>query len=108
MHVLSLDDIPTEYRPSIEELPGELSRIAYEIEQHRSGQGVELTIFLAQIFRGQEIYFRNIDSLKRGMRDDAIRAEYDKGGITVRRLAAKYGLSQSQIEKTLARPNARK
>lgn len=108
MHVLSLADIPVEYRPSIEELPGELSRIAYEIEQHRPGQGLDLTILLAQVFKGQDVYFRNIDALKRRMRDDAIRAEYDKGEITVRRLASKYGLSQSNIEKILARPDTRR
>lgn len=105
MRLLSLNDIPNEFRPSIEELPGELSRIAFEIERHRPGQGVELTLFLAQVFRGQEVYFRNIDSLERSMRDYSIRAEYDSGGTSIRRLASKYSLSQRQIERILAQPD---
>lgn len=108
MRLLILDEIPIEYRPSIDELPGELSRVALDIEKHRPGQGVELTIFLAQVFKGQEIYFRNIDALERRMRDDAIRSEYDRGGITMRRLAAKYRLTQRSIERILSRPDTRK
>jgi len=95
-------DIPDEYRPAIEELPGDLQRIAEHIELHRPGRGVEITLLLAQIFRGQNLYIRNIDYLLRQIRDDAIRAEYDRGGVTGRELATRWGLSQRMVEKILA------
>ena len=95
--------IPNEYRPAIEELPGELGRIAEHIEQHRPGQGVDLTLFLAQIFRGQNLYIRNVDFLLRRVRNDAIRMEYDQG-TSVKALATKWGLSTRMVEKILAKP----
>ena len=95
-------DIPEPYRPKIEDLPGELSRIAAVIEQHRPGQGVELTLFMAQVFRGQNLYFRNIDYLIRQIRDDAIRRGYDQGA-KVKDLALRWHLSKRWVEEILAR-----
>ena len=52
---------------------------------------MELTLFLAQVFRGQNLYGRNVDDIVRRIRDDAIRREYD-AGVTVRELASKWRL----------------
>ena len=96
-------DIPKEYQPAINELPGDLSRIAEVIEEHRPGCGVELALFLGQAFRGQSLYFRNVDYIVRRMRDDIIRAEYD-GGAAVRAIALKWGISTRWVESILSRP----
>lgn len=95
-------EIPEEYRPKIEDLPGDLARIAEEIERSLPGHGVEKTLLLAQIFRGQPVYFRNIDSLIRRIRNDAIRKEYDRGGVTMLQLAGRFGLGLRQIKYILA------
>ena len=95
-------EIPEEYRPGLEDLPGELSRIAAVIEQHKPGHGVELTLFLAQAFRGQNIYLRSIDYLIREIRDDAIRTEYDQGK-KVKTIALDWQLSTRWVEDILAR-----
>ncbi|HHL33123.1 MAG TPA: hypothetical protein ENJ30_02020 [Desulfobulbaceae bacterium] len=95
-------EIPAEYRPKVEELPGELARIAAEIEQQMPGKGVEITLVLAQVFRGQPVYFRSIDYLIRRIRDNAIRAEFDAGGVTMMQLASKFELSLRRIKQILA------
>jgi Mor family transcriptional regulator len=95
--------IPKEHWPELHELPGDLAFIARELEEHLPGQGLELTLIIAQIFRGQPLYIRSIDDLLRGLRNDAIRQEYD-GGETVKKLAQKYQLSTRQIETILSSP----
>ena len=97
-------EIPEEYRPSIEDLPGGLSRIAAEIERFRPGAGVEMTLFLAQVFNGQPLYLRGIKDLLRKIRNDAIIADYDAGGVTMLDMASKYGLSHRRIKEILAAP----
>ncbi len=99
-----LIEIPDEYRPAIEELPGELSRIAAEIERYRPGAGVDTTLMLAQVFPGQPLYIRNIRDIIRKMRDDAIRREYDSGGCTMLELASSYNLSHPRVKQILADP----
>lgn len=98
--------IPERYWPAIEELPGDLRRIAEAIERHIPGHGVRLTLLLAQIFHGNPVYFRNIKPLLRAYRDDAIRAEYDQGGVTAKELAMSYRLCLRQVEKILAQPGS--
>ena len=95
--------IPDEYRPTIEELPGELGRIAEHIEEYLPGQGLDITLTLAQLFRGQNLYIRNIDFLLRRVRNDAIRQEYDQG-TSVKRLTTRWSLSTRIVEKILAKP----
>ena len=97
-------DIPEPYRPRIEDLPGDLRLLAESIERHLAGQGVRLTLLLAQEFGGQPVYLRKVDDLVARIRDDAIRARYDAGGITARELARETGLCLRQIERILARP----
>lgn len=92
--------------PQIEDLPGELSRVAAAIEEHMPGDGVRITLQLAQIFHGQEVYFRRVDGILRALRDDAMRARYDKGGITTKGIALLFGVSQSTAEKVLSKPDS--
>ncbi len=101
-------EIPAEYRPDIGELPGDLSRIAAAIEEQLPGQGVSITLILAQTFPGQPLYIRDIKYLLRQMRNDAIRAEYDGGRTTMLRLATRWGLSHVRIKQILAQPEGRK
>ncbi len=95
--------IPEDYWPKIDALPGDLARIAEIIEEHRPGLGVDLTLFLAQAFRGQHIYLRNVDFLLRQIRNDSIRREYDHCA-KVRDLALKWKLSTRWVEDILNRP----
>lgn len=99
-------EIPEEYWPEIEDLPGDLSRIAAEIEQHWSGMGVKMTLFLAQVFRGQPFFIRNIDALIRQIRDDAMRREYDGGDVTMLQLATKWRLGHRRVKQILAKPSS--
>lgn len=103
-----LIDIPDKYRPEIEELPGELARIAAAIEAELPGRGVEIVLILAQIFPGQPLYIRDLSYLARRMRDDAIRAEYDAGGCTMLELATRWRLSHIRIKQILAETGEKK
>lgn len=97
-------DIPDEYMPEIDELPGDLARIAAAIDEVLPGQGARITLVLAQVFPGQPLYIRNIEYLIRRRRDDAIRAQYDAGGTTMLALACDYQLSLARIKQILAVP----
>ncbi len=98
---MSIIEIPEEYLPAPEELPGDLEMLATGIEEVWPDHGVKVAIILAQLFHGVPIYLRNVDHLIRRMRDDAIRAEYDHGA-SVRELAVKNKLSTRQIQNILA------
>ena len=93
---------PPEYWPKIDELTGDLARIAAAIKEWRPGHGLELTLFLAQVFRGQPLYLRNIDYLIRQWRDDAIRRQYDSG-VKVSELVTRWDLCLRWVEDILAR-----
>jgi Mor family transcriptional regulator len=97
-------NIPEEYRPGIDELPGDLQMIARIIEEQLPGLGVPVVLILAQAFRGQTLYIRSIDYLINRMRDDAIRAAYDQGERVID-IGMRYNLSRSAIEKIIARPD---
>lgn len=99
-------DIPEAWRPNIEDLPGDLKRIAEAIERHIPGQGVRMTLLIAQVFPGQTAYFRNPVKWMIAWRDDAMRAAYDQGGVTAKDLATITGLCTRQVEKILARPDS--
>jgi Mor family transcriptional regulator len=98
-------NIPEEYRPGIEELPGDLRMIAQVIEEQLPGLGVQVALILAQAFRGQTLYLRSIDYLINRMRDDAIRAALDRGERVID-IGLRFRLSRSAIEKIGARPDA--
>lgn len=106
--MMELIHLPLEYHPAIEELPGDLKRIAEAIEAGIPGEGVRLTLLLAQVFHGQPVYFRTIENLIRRWRDDRMRAEYDSDLITAKELATKNRLSLRQVENILAQPDSRR
>lgn len=74
----------------IERLPGDL-RVLAEI------CGIEAALKIADRFQGTYIYIPRLDGLKREIRDQAIRDEYDKGETTAKALALKYDLSIRRI-----------
>lgn len=101
MSKASFIEIPAEYLPTIDELPGDLATIAASVEEVWPGHGVRVAIILGQLFPGIPMYFHNVKHLARRIRNDAIRAEYDQGA-RVKALAIAYGLSTRQIENILA------
>lgn len=98
-----LIEVPDEYLPDIDELPGDLRRIARGIEEVWPGMGVKIAMLMGQLFPGIGLYMHNMEGLARRIRDDAIRKESD-AGAKVKDLAIKYRLSTRQIENILAAP----
>ncbi len=97
-------EIPAEFLPEIDELPGDLSVVARLIEERLPGQGVRLTLLLAEVLRGP-VYFHSIEPLRRTWRNRAIRAAYDDG-VKVLELANTYRLSVRQIWSILNEPQS--
>lgn len=97
-------EIPAEYLPEIDELPGDLKRIGAAVEEVSPGEGVRIALLLGQLFPGVPLYPHNVQALARRIRDDAIRAEYDQGEATAKSLAIKNRLSLRRIEQILAQP----
>jgi Mor family transcriptional regulator len=77
----------------VQELPGDLQRIA-EVA------GVEAAVKIALAFRGTYLYINAMDSLKRLVRDEEIRAAYGRG-VKIRDISFRYGLSQRRVRKIL-------
>jgi Mor family transcriptional regulator len=105
--VTDIAGLPAEYRPPIGELPGDMRVIAGALEEDFPGLGVLITLSLAQRLGGGWTYIRRLNNPLIDWRNDQIRAMYDQGGVTVRELARIWRLSQSSIEKILARPSKR-
>ena len=97
-------DLPKEYWPEIEDLPGDLALITNAVEQQLPGHGVEVALLLSQTFHSQDVYFHSLDCLGRQWRNDTICQEYENGA-TVRDLATKWKLSQRWIEEILGKPS---
>lgn len=97
-------DLPEEYRPSIDDLPGDLRWIASVIEEALPGMGVRITLILAQRFNGP-VYFRQVTKFINAWWHDKIRAEYNSGDITRKELVVKTGLSLTQINRILDSPS---
>ncbi len=98
----NLPSIPAEYQPGIEDLPGDLSQLARFIEEMVPGQGVRVVLKLAEEYRGTSIYFHNLDSLKRRIRDIEIIRRYDNGERPAD-IARDVSLSERQVWKILGR-----
>ena len=75
----SMDDLPADLYPTIEELPGDLSQVAAIIEKMAPGLGVKITLLLAGRFRGTTSYWHNVDALTRKARDRWVREHFDRG-----------------------------
>lgn len=74
-----MDKPPINITPKVEELPGDLSRLAAIIEQITPGKGVETVLRIAAEFKGTYIYCHSTDALWRAARDRWIREQYDAG-----------------------------
>lgn len=89
-------DLPEQWQPSIDELPGDLRRVATTLERRIPGQGVRLTLLIAQEFPGQYVRFCNPRKFLDRWRNQVMRDRYDQGA-TVRALATATGLSDRQV-----------
>ena len=78
-HDDDLLDIPDEFLPEIDDLPGELARVARIIDRIAPGHGVRAVLALAAEYRSTPIYVHNLDKLQRRVRDQKIIARYSAG-----------------------------
>lgn len=101
-------DLPEEYRPSIDDLPGDMQLIAAALEEAFPGMGIPVVMELAQRFGGSPLYIHKLKKTFTEWRNDRIRAMYDRGGVSGRELAWYWRLSQSSIEKILAQPSSQR
>lgn len=93
------DDLIRQYpdlQPTAEELPGDLARLAAIIDNFLPGQGVKVTLNIADEFRGTYIYCHNMDSLYREARNRWIKEQYDHG-VKVPDLARQVTLSERRV-----------
>nr|WP_320010590.1 Mor transcription activator family protein [uncultured Desulfobulbus sp.] len=101
-NTLDVTSIPERYRPSVDNLPGDVQLLAEAVESSFPGMGVPIAMVLSKRFGGSPLYIRKQNGALLKWRNDQIRAMYDGGGITGRQLAWYWQLSQSMIEKILA------
>jgi Mor family transcriptional regulator len=95
----SITELADDELPAIVELPGDLRHMA-EIMAPVIGDErltVRAVLLLSDEYRGGFVYFRGLDEFFRKIRNQLIRAEYDRGGVTGPQLARKYRLSDRQI-----------
>lgn len=97
-----LKQLPADLYPAINELPGDLARLAAIIDQMAPGKGVETTMQIAQEFRGTTIYCHNIDAIFRKARDRWVRDHFDAGG-RVPDIARTVGLSERRVWEILGK-----
>ncbi len=95
-------EIPREHWPSVDELPADLRRVAIGVEKVWPGNGMKVALIFGQVFAGIPIYPANMGKILRKIRNDAMRQEYDCGGVAAKDLALKYNLSQRAVEKILS------
>ncbi len=95
-----LVEIPEKYVPSIESLPDGLPWIANEVEGYLPGKGIAYALLMAQVFRGQRLYIRSIDSQMIQIRNRAVNAEF-KAGVAHSVLRQRFGLSVEELAKVL-------
>lgn len=88
--------LPADMYPRIEELPGDLSKLASIIEESVPGQGVNIVLKVASQFRGTTIYCHNIDALTRRARDRWVRDHFDAGD-RVPDIARTVNLSERRV-----------
>lgn len=81
-------------RGLMEDLPGDLARIA-------DIAGLEVALKIGQAFRGTYLYITGVDAIKRKLRDEVIRRDYDKGE-RVKALCMRHELTERQVRRILA------
>lgn len=104
MSNMNIHQLPEQYRPSVDELPGDMQLIAEVVEESFPGIGIPVVMVLARRFGGSPLYIRKLNGPLLRWRNEQIRAMYDNGGVSGRELAWYWQLSQSSIEKILAQP----
>lgn len=88
--------------PAINELPGDLSRLAAIIDAAVPGRGVDVTLRIAKEFRATYIYCHSTDALKRSARDRLLIELYNQGA-KVPALARAVSLSERRVWKILGK-----
>jgi hypothetical protein len=83
-------------RGLVASLPGSLRHVAEVV-------GLEAALRIARAFSGTYLYVPKYERVMRQTRDGFIRLEYDRGR-SVKRLAAKYGLTERSVRKIIGRP----
>lgn len=88
--------LPADMFPTIDELPGDLSKLAAIIDAVVPGQGVTIVIRITEMFRGTTIYCHNMDALTRKARDRWVRDHFDAGD-RVPDIARTVNLSERRV-----------
>lgn len=87
MSAYKVDKLPDEALPEIDELKGDLRMLAELV-------GVRLSLQISELFDGTPARLYGHRRWLVNWRDRQIRAEYDRGGISVVDLARKFGISE--------------
>jgi len=90
MSSYTIDKLPDEALPAVVELKGDLRMLAEKV-------GVRLALQISELFDGTPARLYGHRRWLVVWRDRQIRAEYDKGGVSVVDLARKYGLSERHV-----------
>jgi len=99
---VKVEQLPAEYRPEIDALPGDLRLIARAVEEELPGFGVLAALAIGNTMPGAKLHVHNVRKIMAAFWEDQLRAEYDAGGVTAQELALKYGIGQRHAEKILA------
>ncbi len=91
-------EIPAELLPDIEELTGDLRNLADVV-------GVATAIKIGMHFEGVPLRLWGVARLRRRLRDNNIRKEYDEGAKAIE-LARKYRVSERWVWDILGRSDA--
>ncbi len=86
----SIDDLPDDCLPEIDELNGDLRMLAEKV-------GVRTALEISELFNGTTACFFGHKRHLNRWRDKQLRARYDRGGISVTELARKYNLSERHV-----------
>ncbi|GAB6191132.1 Mor transcription activator family protein [Desulfocastanea catecholica] len=96
MNIFTIDRMPDDVLPTIDELSGDM-RIVAELV------GVRMALTIAERFGGTPVMLYGHKKWLIRWRDQEIRAEYDRGDISGVALARKHGLCDRQVWNILGR-----
>lgn len=97
-----LTKLPQEFWPTIDELPGELARVAKIIDSVAPGKGVAAVMHLEKVYESSPLYFHTLQPVRRRLRDKWIIERYNNGD-RVPDIARDVALSTRQIWSILGR-----
>jgi AraC-like DNA-binding protein len=90
MSTYTINDMPDQYLPELSDLTGDLRMLAELV-------GVRMALQISALFDGTPARLYGHRRWLIRWRDQLIRAEYDKGGISIIDLARKVGLSDRHV-----------